>query len=107
MPKKKVNKSAFVRAQPASMSAKDVVKKAKAAGMSLTDSHVYTIRSAARTKQAKGRGKGTRKVGRPQGSKNLKSEITGELTAIRRAVFQHGFNKVEALLAEMKKSVGL
>ena len=104
MPKKKVNKSQFVRSLSSTLSAKDVVKKAKAAGMSLTDAHVYTIRSAAN--KAKGSAASMRRVGRRKG-KNLKKVVTGELTAIRRAVFEHGFTKVESFLADLKKSVGL
>src|SRR5689334_16817564 len=69
MPKtksKSPNKSAFVRSLPESMSAKDVVAKAKAAGMILTENYVYTIRSAAKKKSGKGPGR----PGRPKGSKN-------------------------------------
>lgn len=69
MPKtksKSPNKSAFVRSLPESMSAKDVVSKAKAANMVLTENYVYTIRSAAKKKSGKGPGR----PGRPKGSVN-------------------------------------
>jgi hypothetical protein len=49
-PKKSHNKSAFVRSLPAEMSAKDVVAKAKEEGLTLTESYVHTIRSAAKRK---------------------------------------------------------
>ena len=40
----KINKSAFVRSLPSSMSAGDVVKAAKAKGIKLSDKFVHTIR---------------------------------------------------------------
>jgi hypothetical protein len=58
MPKKKsaptmtkvTNKTAFVLGFPASTSAKDVISKGKAAGITLTDRYVYSIRSKAKTR---------------------------------------------------------
>jgi hypothetical protein len=44
MAKTTVNKSAFVRSLPATMSAGDVVKAAKAKGIKLSDKFVHTIR---------------------------------------------------------------
>lgn len=64
---KKVNKSAYVRTLPSSMSAKDVVTKAKSDGITLSVSQVYTIRTNAK-KQGKGSGK--RAAGRPRGSRD-------------------------------------
>lgn len=49
MPKKDATKADFVRALPASMPAKEVVDKAKEAGLKLTTAYVYVIRSQART----------------------------------------------------------
>lgn len=52
MPKKtaakKQTKAAFVRSLPRTMSAKDVIAKGKAAGMSLSAAHVYAIRSGSK-----------------------------------------------------------
>lgn len=76
MPKtksKSPNKSAFVRSLPESMSAKDVVSKAKAANMVLTENYVYTIRSAAKKKSGKGPGR----PGRPKGSVNKPAAAAG------------------------------
>ncbi|HEX7480657.1 MAG TPA: hypothetical protein VF331_22845 [Polyangiales bacterium] len=101
----KINKSAWIRSQPASMSAKDVFEKAKAEGIKLSVAQVYTARSSAKKAGKSSKPKG--KAGRPTGSKTIKAEIAGDLTAIRRAVFEHGFSKVESFLAELKKSVGL
>lgn len=41
-------KADFVRKQPASMSAKEVVEAAKKAGLTMTENHVYNVRSAAK-----------------------------------------------------------
>jgi hypothetical protein len=46
MPKRSVNKSAFVR-QMGSLPAKEIVNRAKQRGIDLSIAHVYTIRSAA------------------------------------------------------------
>jgi hypothetical protein len=44
-----INKSAFVRSLPSSMPAADVVKAAKAKGITLSDKYVHTIRYNAKT----------------------------------------------------------
>ena len=49
MPKKEGTKADFVRALPESMPAKEIVEKAKDAGLKLTTAYVYVIRSQART----------------------------------------------------------
>ena len=61
--KKNLNKSAFVRSLPATMPAKNVVEKAKAAGIEIKESYVYEIRSAGKRKAGRGAGRGRR--GRP------------------------------------------
>lgn len=53
-PKKgSINKSAFVRSLPATLSAADVVKAAKAKGIILSDKYVHTIRYNAKTTSKK------------------------------------------------------
>ena len=47
---KVTNKTAFVLGLPASMSAKEVIDKGKAAGIKLTDRYVYSIRSKAKVR---------------------------------------------------------
>ncbi len=49
MPKQEGTKADFVRALPESMPAKEIVEKAKDAGLELTTAYVYVIRSQART----------------------------------------------------------
>jgi len=101
-PSSKINKSAWIRSQPASMSAKDVFAKAKAEGIKLSIAQVYTARSTAKKG---GKAKSIRKPGRPK--QTFKAEVSADLSSIKRAVFQHGFAQVEAFLADLKKSVGL
>lgn len=43
----KINKSAWIRSQPVSLSAQDVLKKAQQAGITLSLAQVYTARSTA------------------------------------------------------------
>ena len=65
------SKSAFVRGLPASMPAKDVVAKAKAAGLTLSDRYVHVIRSIAKRAARNGHAveKAPRRGGRPISSK--------------------------------------
>jgi hypothetical protein len=69
--RKPPSKSAFVRGLPASLPAKEVVAKAKVAGLTLSDRYVHVIRSIAKraAKQGGGEGKATRRGGRPISSK--------------------------------------
>lgn len=108
MPKiKSTNKSAFVRGLPGDMSAKDVVAKAKAGGITLTENYVYTIRSAAKNKSKKG-GTG-RGPGRPKGSKSsasvsLSSNGSLEKNFIESAL-ELGLGNAEKLLAKLRARI--
>jgi len=70
-PAKSPSKSAFVRGLPASMPAKEVVAKAKAAGLTLSDRYVHVIRSIAKRAARNGHAveKAPRRGGRPISSK--------------------------------------
>jgi hypothetical protein len=48
MKKKRQSKAAFVRSLPSSLSAAEVVEKAKAVGLALKEGYVYNIRSGAK-----------------------------------------------------------
>jgi hypothetical protein len=52
-PAKKVTKSAYVRALPSTLSAKEVVAKAKKDGINISIVHVYKVRSAAKPRKGK------------------------------------------------------
>jgi hypothetical protein len=104
MPKtsKSPNKSAFVRGLPGDMSAKDVVAKAKAAGITLTENYVYTIRSAAKNKSTKG-GTG-RGPGRPKGSKSSGGSMGSSSleTNFIESALELGLGNAEKLLAKLR-----
>jgi len=84
----RVNKSAWIRSQPPSLSAKEVVEKAKGEGITLSLAQVYTARSTAK-RAGQGAGRrgagsaaaatvvGKRGPGRPKGSGT--SQISGDL----------------------------
>lgn len=59
----RLNKSEWIRSQPPSAPAKDIVSKAKAEGIKLSLAQVYTARSAAKKKAGR-----IGKPGRPKGS---------------------------------------
>jgi len=77
----RVNKSAWIRSQPGTLSAKDVVEKAKAEGITLSLAQVYTARSTAKRQGEPKRGAapaaGKRGPGRPKGS--VTSAVSGDL----------------------------
>jgi hypothetical protein len=54
--KKKVSKAAFVRSLPANTPAKDVVSKAKALGMDLSEPYVYNVRATTKASSRKRNG---------------------------------------------------
>jgi len=68
---KPVSKSAFVRGLSTSMPAKEVVAKAKSAGLKISDRYVHVIRSIAKRAAKHGNGAATsvRRGGRPISSK--------------------------------------
>lgn len=94
----KVNKSAWIRALPRTMSAKDVVDKARAEGIKLSIAQVYTTRSAAKKKGGGGAAKRAASKPRASGDDQL---------AFRRLVLSIGLPKAEAYLNDLRRSVGL
>lgn len=68
---KPVSKSAFVRGLSTSLPAKEVVAKAKSAGLKISDRYVHVIRSIAKraAKHGNGAASGPRRGGRPISSK--------------------------------------
>ena len=68
---KPVSKSAFVRGLSTSLPAKEVVAKAKSAGLKISDRYVHVIRSIAKrqAKHGNGASNGVRRGGRPISSK--------------------------------------
>src|SRR5690349_21046449 len=79
----RVNKSAWIRSQPGTLSAKDVVEKAKGEGITLSLAQVYTARSTAKRQGEPKRGAapaaGRRGPGRPKGSGASSGPVSNDL----------------------------
>ena len=77
----RVNKSAWIRSQPASLSAKDVVEKAIEEGIKLSLAQVYTARSTANRKPGTDKSSEAAEVkrgpGRPKG--RGRAAVSGDL----------------------------
>jgi len=110
-PAKKPNKSAFVRSLPQATSAKEVVAKAKAAGMKISEAYVYAIRSSSRARAGKAPGV----VGRPRGSGSRAAEgastastaagARGAEATFRKLVLDLGIRRSRALLDEVESKL--
>jgi hypothetical protein len=93
------SKAAFVRSLPRTMSAKEVIAKAKAAGLKLSPAYIYVIRS-----KTSGPGKGSRAAGggrpgpKPKNGKGLESQFIGLALDI-------GFGRAQELLNSTKAAV--
>ena len=77
----RVNKSEWIRSQPVTMPAKDVLSKAKSEGIKLSIAQIYTARSAAKKKaerKPRGRPKAA-KVGAVRGGGGFASKEIEEL----------------------------
>lgn len=96
--RKPLNKSEFVRKQGA-LPAKEVVARAKSAGIKLTERYVYVIRSSDKAK-AKSRGMVTvRGRGRGRGGAG------GEDRLLRQAIAQLGLRRSREIFEEIERAV--
>src|SRR5262245_40490743 len=99
----KQNKSAFVRNLPPKLPAKEVVARAKKAGITLSEKYVYVIRSNSHKKRRRG-------PGRPAGSTSSSRSAMPSSSAereFRRLAIEIGVGRAEALLGETRKKVAL
>jgi hypothetical protein len=101
--KRTVNKSAFVRTQPTGMSARDVVEKGAAQGITLSEKYVYNIRAKAKAQGRVGAGPGRpgRKPGRPAGSR---ASGSAEERLVDLAL-ELGLSKAEGLLTRLRSAI--
>ena len=97
--KRTFNKSAFVRSLPG-ITAGEVVKKAKAQGITLSDKYVYNIR--AKAKASTGRRPG--RPGRPKGSAGSAGSGSTEQQLVDVAL-EIGLSRAEALLGKLRSAV--
>lgn len=101
---KKLTKTAFVKAQPSSLSAKEVIAKGKAAGIELTEKAVYAIRyEAKRAAKKKSQLRGA--AGKITALKNSKSRTNGVEDLLRAAASEIGLSRAIGILLEQQRSV--
>jgi hypothetical protein len=94
-------KADFVRAQPASMSAKEVVEAAKKAGLVMTENHVYNVRSAAKKAGSKKAANGTPKTAAT--TKPASTPKSGGLEAqLRSAIASIGLVRAREILTSVE-----
>src|ERR1700689_3464393 len=91
----KPTKASFVRAIPASVPAKEVVAKAKAAGMTLSEKHVYVIRSDAK------------KRGKKRGAKAAPKASVGHSTLAAKSVSTSGGSATETTFRKLVLALGI
>ena len=101
----KINKSAFIRDLPEDMPAKDVVEKAKTAGLNMSIPYVYSIRTAqkARAKKIAAGHPPARRGRRP----NSVVAATASSAPSRAATASSGHGKIEDLLRAVASELGL
>lgn len=114
-PAKKVNKSAWIRSQPAAMPAKDVLAKATGAGIRLSLAQVYTARSSAKKKTPHEPGSPTHaETANSTAARSKRAPANavrgidaGAERALRSLVYRVGLTRAQAMLEEIKDSVGI
>lgn len=95
----KTSKAAFVRAIDDSVPAKEVVAKAKAAGITITEKHVYVIRSGARKKKAGAKSAAPKptRVASPGASHS------SDETSFRKLALAIGIPRAKAIVADLER----
>ena len=114
------SKTEFVMSLPLDVPAKDVVAKAKKAGITITSGHVSNIRSVAKSKAKPKLGrpkgstnstnkiKGQRRPGRPKGSSSSSSTRASSSSAersFRQHVIELGVGRAEELIDQVKRTI--
>lgn len=99
----KMSKADFVRSQPADVPAKEVVAAAQAAGMSISENYVYTLRyEAKKAAKAAPASKSTKKVASTKGAK---LSTNGIEDLLRAAASEIGLSRAIALLQAQQNSL--
>ncbi len=100
-------KSAFIKSQPLTMTAKEVVEAAKAKGITLSENLVYAAGASAKgnggaSKKAKG---ATKAKPGPKPKKAATSKASSSLEAtLRNAIAQVGLSRAREILAQVEKA---
>src|SRR6185436_12046667 len=104
--KVKVNKSAWIRSQPASMTANEVVAKAKGRGIKLSPAFVYVVRANSKSKKNKPAGarRGPRRP-RKNAAPAMASAHEGAEGLLRAAAAEVGLSRAMEILGEQRDAV--
>jgi len=97
-----VNKSAFVRSLPSSLSAAEVIEKGKAKGIKLSAAQVYTIRANARRKGPDTDTARVLKVAIGKGGKGGRGRADGKEAEFVAAALDLGLARAEALIRALR-----
>ncbi len=112
---KKISKAAFVRGIDLSMPAKEVVAKAKADGITLSEAYVYNVRATSKTKKTGGgRGRGGRRGPAPKSSPTATVRVSpgrGSAEELLRAVaaelgLAHAISVLETEHSRVRRLIG-
>ncbi len=104
-------KAEYIRSQPASMSAKDVVEAAKKVGLKVTVNHVYNIRAAAKKEGvfAPPRSVPAPSTSQPSASRHGRKPASSVLTAsaaleaqLRRAIAEVGLQRAREIFESVE-----
>jgi hypothetical protein len=105
------SKADFVRSLPKNLSTKEVIAKAKQAGIKLGEDYVYKVRSRERAKSSKtvrpqpgSKQPGVKLANPPRGTASGKGPSSYEPLFIR-AVVDLGFEQAQALLARVRDRI--
>jgi len=102
------SKSDFIRGLPRDTPAKEVVAKAKEAGMALTEAYVYAVRSASKGSGAKAKRAAKAASPAPKATRGRKSAGGDAVREILRiAISSAGIDGAGAILADAKKRLDM
>jgi hypothetical protein len=96
------SKAGFVRAQSANLTAREVVDKAKAGGITLTTTYVYNVRGKSKKRRAKAR-PASRTSNKPRATNGARAG--GAEDVLRAVAAEIGLARAIALLEDERRSV--
>jgi len=98
-------KADFIRNQPSSMSAKDIVDAAAKQGIRISVNHVYNLRAAAKKQPGSGKsGAGSTKSARGRAATGLATVAPGLEAQLRSAIAQVGLRRAREIFDSVEKA---
>ena len=101
--KKKISKTAFILNLPETLSAEEVVKKAKSAGIKVNDKYVYNVRSQARNKAKAKKKVKVKKSKVKNGKPKIRADVGGSEETFVNMALEIGLSRAENLLSETRR----